>query len=315
MKRLIVFLLLSLSTLTLSNIGAFAQRRAAVSLAPTESVAVIKVNWAQMRQDDRLRRIVRGDDFERIVQQYGIDSEQITEWVVFSDIKPASANGLGMILSGTFSSRSIADHLKSQGWSEQAYISHKIYLNPADKSYAAPLQPGLLVVGTQAGVENVINVESNPQTGITTKPPFSTLLANFSRNPKPITFMIGIPQKYQATADVAYKVATKLIDFAGLSPLGTILDKIGLARALGFSISRDGSVYPIELVGLMKDETTTGLISGALNLMKSVPMMLSSRSMSQQDKDALDAIQGMSINSSGTLLSIKFNMPESGMPH
>jgi hypothetical protein len=307
--------LLSLSALTFGNVEASAQRRAvAVSFAPTESVAVIKVNWARTRQDDQLRRIVRGDEFKQIVRRFGIDSEQVSEWVVFSDINPTSSAGLGMILSGSFSSRGIADRLKAQGWSEQTFGTHQVYLNPADKTYAASLRPGLLVVGTRAGVEKVINVEANPQMGITTKQPFSTLLANFARNPKPITFMLGIPQQYQATADVAYKVAAKLIDLSGLSPLGTILDKIGLARALGFSISRNGSVYPVELVGMMKDVMTTQFISGALNLMKSLPMMASPRNMSQQDRDSVAAIQSMRISSSGTLLSIRFDMPESGMP-
>src|SRR5206468_1874989 len=105
------------------------------------------------------------------------------------DINPTSSAGLGIILSGSFSSRGVIEHLKAQGWSEQAYGAHKVYLNSSDKSYVAPLQPGLLVVGTQAGVESVINVESNPQAGITTKLPFSTLSANFERNPKPITLM------------------------------------------------------------------------------------------------------------------------------
>lgn len=316
LKRLILCSLLFLLVLSFGSVGrAFAQRRAvAASLVPANSVAVIKVNWVETRRDDQLRRIVKGDEFEQIVRQYGIDSEQVAEWVVFSDINPTSASGLGMILSGSFRARSVTDRLKAKGWSEQTYNAHKIYQSPSDSSYAAPLPSGLLVVGTQAGVENVIKVVSNPQMGITTKPPFSTLLANFGKSPKPITFMLGIPQKYQTTADVAFKIVTKLMDFAGFGPLGTILDKIGLARALGFSISHDGSVYPIELVGLMKDETTTGLISGALNLMKRLPMMVSRDNMSQQERGTLAAIQSMTINSSGTLLSIKFKMPESDMP-
>jgi hypothetical protein len=315
MKHLAFYFLLCLTALTTSNVEAFAQSRPmVVSFIPANSVVVMKVNWAQTRRDDHLKRIVRGDEFERIMRQCGIDSEQIAEWAVFGDINPTSAAGLGIILSGSFNSRTVADHLQAQGWSAQSFGTHQVYLNPVDNTYAAPLRPGLLVVGTRAGIEKVFNVEANPQTSITAKQPFSTLLADFARNPKPITFMLGIPQQYQAAADVAYKVATKLIDLSGLSPLGTILDKIGLARALGFSISRSGSVYPVELVGMMRDATTTQFISGALNLMKSLPMMASNGNMSQQDRDAVVAIQSMRISSSGTLLSISFNMPESGMP-
>jgi hypothetical protein len=313
MKRLIFCVCLCLMMLALSLRQAPARSRlSAVSLVPPSGVAVIKVNWAMVRQDDRLRMIVKGNDFEKALGELSIESGEVSEWVVFSGLNNSQSGTLAMILTGSYQPQRVVSQVKSQGWAEQIYKAHKVYINPADKVWMAPLRGGMLVAGSQAGVERVIDVEMNPQTGLASKPPFNSLLARFTNSRHPISFALGLPPAYQQATEVALKIVGALISFPGSGPLGMLMGKIGFPRMMGFSINRNGPVFPVELLAMMKDETSATLISGTINLVQGINLNMLSDRMSQADKDA---IKNISVTRNGALLSIKMLLRESDLPH
>jgi hypothetical protein len=286
-----------------------------LALVPSNSIVVIKLNWKTIQRDEQLRRVVIGNEFERLLRQWSLDSNEVTECAIFSDLKSSSAAITGMILSGTYNSREVISRLKGLGWKGYSYRARTVYSNEVDGSHLASLKSGLLIVGTKASVESVIEVEAKPRAGLMLKQPLRTIFTSLGADRQPLSFMMALPEMYQDMADIAFKVGTTVINLAGLSPLGTILDKIGLARALGFSISREGHSFPTQIVALMKDESAAGLVSGTLNLLKSLPLMVSNSRTSPRDSEAMEALRGASVGRKGALLSIKFRMPESIMPH
>jgi hypothetical protein len=298
--------------ISLSGLETLAQRRLSpITLVPPTSVAVVKVNWAVTRKDDRLRAMVKGDQLERVLGTMGVNGDDVAEFVIFSGFNTTPSGTMGMILSGSYDSQQIIGHIKSQGWDDHLYKAHKIYSHPSDNSWMALMRSNLLVAGTRAGVERALDVELSPQTALTTKPPFSSVLARFTASRHPISFMMGLPPEYQAVADVAVKVVSVLISFPGTGPLGWVIGKIGWPRTLGFSISKQGSSFPVELVAVMKDATAAGIVSGTLNLIQGIDLSLLSKSMPQSDREAL---QNMAVTQKGALLSIKMLMRDNDLP-
>ena len=282
------------------------QNISAVSLVPDKSVAVLSVNWTNVRKDESLKKIVNGGDFANVTTQFGLSENKVTEWIVFSDIYPTSSRGLGIIISGNFTLQSIVQSVEAKNWNLQTLNQQKVYVNPVDSSYLLPIRNGLLVVGTKNGVEKVQNAFAYPKKRLIGKPPFSSLFAQLG-NAAPIKCVIGVPQEYQKVADIAFKVTTKLMSFTGFGLLGTIFDKIGLIQSAGFSFSKRKDVFPVQLIATMPDVAKAKIGAGALNLLKSLPKWMSS----QTEENA--ALQSLVVSSNGEMLSVKFNMPESAM--
>lgn len=312
MRRLVLLACFFLMVLSLGGSDVTAQGRVRpIALVPSSSVAVIKVNWAAVRGDDRLRALVKGDEFERVLDKLGINSRDVSELIVFTGLNASSNGSLAMIFSGSYRPQNVISQLKSQGWTEQLYKAHKVYLNPADNSSIAPLRSGLFVAGSKTGVEKVIDVELKPQSGLALKPPFSSALSRFTSSRHPISFMMGIPPDYENAVEVIAKVASVLISFPGSGPLGIVMSKIGFPRMLGFSITRNGSSFPVELLAMMKDDTSASIVSGAFNLAQSLNLSLLSKRTAQSNGDPLKSI---SITRDGALLSIKMVMREGDLP-
>lgn len=291
---------------------AVAQRRAGpLDLAPPQGVAILRVDWNQARGDSELRKVVRADEFERVVSQVGLESREIAEWVVFSDLKPTGATGQGVILRGHFDGRRVAGALRERGWGEETYRARPVYVHPSDGTRLSFAAPGLITFGSKTGVEGVLDTQAAPHSGLARTRPFSTVLADLERDPFPISFVIGILEKYQAVADLTYKVATKLMNVAGLGILGMVMDKIGLVRALGFAVTHTGRTLPVKLLALMPSEPSAGLVSGTLNLLQGMGQGLLAGRIPPSQQEML---RSLSVTQSGALLSIRMSINESDLP-
>ena len=125
----------------------------------------------------------------------------------------------------------------------------------------------------------------------------------------PISFMVGIPQKYQKIADIGYKIMTKLMSLSSFGLLGTVLDKIGLVRCLGFGINQRQDVFPTKISAIMENKTTAWLASGAVNLLEKTPNAIGYQGKTDEDKKMLKAIQTIQATYQGTLVVVSMEMP------
>ncbi len=290
-----------------------AQNRSnAMALVPKGAVAVVRLDWNVVGQDDRFRRMLNAEQLDRGLAQLKIKGNEVSEIVVFSGINASPSGTLAGIFSGTFSPQALTAQLKSQNLVETVYRGKIIHFNRTDQSYTSILRSGKLVVGTEKGVQGVMDVEMNPRTGLLLRPPFNTLLATFKANRHPISFMMGIPKEYQGVADIATKVVSAMFSIAGLGPLGFVLEKIGFPHTLGFSITRNESTFPVLLLAQMKDSTSAALISGTLNVMQGLNLGMLSDGMSSTDREML---KNISVTRNGAMLSIKMILREQDLPH
>lgn len=290
----------------------------AISLVPDQSIAVLRVNWTQVRGNEKLKKIINGESFPKIAGQIGVSEAKVGEWVIFSDANPTSSRGLGIIVSGSFTAQSIAAFAKSKDWKAEKIgaAGATAYVNPSDSSYLLPLRNGLVAAGTKSGVEKVLSVLSKQSPSLITKAPFNSMWTelNAAGRAQPISFMVGVPGQYQKAAEIAYKIAAKLMNLTSFGFMGTVMEKIGLMRCLGFNVSHRESVYPTQLFAMMDSETKAWIASGALNLLKKAPSAIGNEPRTEEDRRMMQALETLSASYKGDILSVKFDMPESALP-
>lgn len=274
-----------------------------ITMVPAKSIAVARVDWTRVRQDQQLKRVVKGDDFANILGQIGVDEANVREFVIFMDLNPTSSGKMGIIASGNFLSAMIFRHLESKGWRSEKFGVRTAYINPSDGSYIFPLKEGTFVAGTQTAVEQTLETLSRPQTGLIHKASFRSIMTTLGTAP-PIRFFIGVPEEYQGVANFAFKILTKVISFTGLGIVGMIFDHIGLIQSVGLSIDAGRNSNPVHWIFAMPGKTEAALASGVLNLLKRGASM-----MAYSDTDKV-ALKSMRFGNAGNLLSIKMDMPQ-----
>jgi hypothetical protein len=282
-----------------------------IALVPPNAVAVAKIDWTVVRQDYRFKAMLNADQLDKALAQLKIDGSDVSEIVFFTGINGSPTGLLAGIFRGTYSVPAVAAQLESRGFTEHLYKGRTIYIDQGDKTCSSILRSGMLVVGSQKGVQGVIDVELNPRLSLTSKRPFTTLLSRFTTSRRPISFMMALPLEYQTVADVGVKVVSAVFSLSGLGPLSFVIDKIGFPHAMGFTMAHRGATYPAELVAQMKDATSAALISGTLNVTQAIGLNMPPDRMSPSDREML---KNMSVTHTGALLSVELILREKDLP-
>ncbi len=312
MKKHIPIQLLFVALLTLVAAQASAQRRPnPITAVPRTAIAVAKINWTVVRQDNYFRAMLKTEELERALAQLDIAGNQLNEMAVFSGINSTRMGTVGGIVRGTFGAATVNARLGSSNFTNYSYKGRRIYSNTSTGDYFTLLRSGMLAFGTQKAVEGVIDVEMNPRQSVTREAPFNSVLAEFIDSRQPISFVMGMPLEYQTVADVGAKVISTVFSLSGLGPLGFILNTIGFPRALGFSMARQGTKFPTHLVAQMKDATSAALISGTLSLAQTANLSILSNRMPESDREML---KNISITRTGSLLSISMVLRQQDLP-
>lgn len=284
--------------------------RGLVGLVPAGGVAVLRVDWGAVRADAKLRDAIKADGLERVFEQVGVHGGEVAEAVIFTEIVGAGRPDMAMILRGTAPLRPAAQALRAKGWGESAFRGYRIFEEDAGDSCLAGLRSGNLVVGTRGAIERVITVESAAGRPQMADPNFRKLLAQTSAAGHPVEMLLALPEEYQDAANVAEKAASILLNFTGFAPLGTLLDKVGLARGIGFSFTRRGNTLPLSMVALMRDEGAASLVSGTLTLLKGAASWMTTHDESPDARRARQTFESMSVVRVREVVSVRLTLPE-----
>jgi hypothetical protein len=310
LKRAALSFVFSLIVLTLT-VESHARPASPVNVVPAGSIAVLRMNWGAVRRAARLKEFIKGDDLERIMDHAGIDGGDVADLAIFLDIDaPANARN-AMVMSGGPRLRAAADKLGAGGWREGSYRGYKFFSDATGANYLANLRSGFVALGTKSGLEAVIDAEQSPNKSILTDSRFRKLLAQAVATRHPVSLLMTLPQNAQYAGDVAVQAASFLLDFTSFAPLGKLLDKVGLARGVGVSMTHDGDSFPVSFVALMKDESAAGLISGAFSLLKGATSWLpAARDESESDRQMRLAFRNMTVTRASDVVSIRIKVPE-----
>jgi hypothetical protein len=293
------------TSLVLSSFFACSRYESSViDLVPSDSCAVVVVEWSTLRNDNDLRRLFKSEQFEVVMERLGIDSASVKTLIVFSAMN--SRAKAGMLFRGSFDKQKQIASLKTRGWRDTSVDGHKVYVNGND--YAAMPQTNLLFAGTREAATAVFDSLNNIRESFSASPSYKKLNAGLTTRNEPIKAFLVIPQGTLDMADAALEATSVALSLFDLGGIGALLKQINVASGFGLTLGHGSNqMYPVEMCVLMRDEKAAALVSGSLNLMKGFSTMAST---SNRDERALEALHAMSITRVREVLAIKMAVPQ-----
>lgn len=272
-------------------------------LVPLESCAVISIDWKSIKTDRELRRVFRGDQFDALLRQLGIDENTLNTVAVFSGLDSQAVSGL--LLRGDFASKNIAGQLKDSGWIESSLDGHKVYVKAAD--YVAMPSSKTLFAGTREGASAVFRAANAAKESIVTSDAYKKINGAISTNRTPVKAFLLISQGTLDMADAALTATSIALSLFNLGGIGQLLQAVNVARGFGFSLEKGAhEMYPVELCILMRDEEAAVFVSGSLNALKTISELAAS---DNRDRESLRAMRAMSIVRKHEVLAVKMEIP------
>lgn len=307
MKRcLVAALTLCLFMPWLAGCGGSYGRHSLVELIPADALVVLSVNWQAVRSDRNLITLIKGAEFNHILDEVGVNEQALAHLAVFGDGTDGPGGSAGMLLNGSFNARAVAESARGRGWSMESFGGHAVYVSQSDGTRLAALDSGTLACGTKKGIAGVLRAESDTEESFTSTTTYKRLSKLFKGGDAPISMTLALPQHLQDAADAALKAASLMMDFTGVGPLGQLMGKIGYARAIGCTIGREGESFPVELVAVMKDEEAAALVSGGLTLLKGIGALANqSPARSPEEAEALHNFRNLSVSRKGEVLTVR----------
>jgi len=261
------------------------------------------IDWSSLRVDGELRRVLKGDEFEALLQHLRIDSASVKTVTVFSAIDGRTNSGL--LLRGSFDQKQLGAELKSDGWNEASLEGHKVYVNATD--YIAMPASNAIFAGTREGALRVFQAADDSQESIVTSDAYKRINAAFSTKQQPVKAFLLIPQGTLDMADAALSATSVALSFFNLGGVGQLLRAVNVAKGFAFTVANGSQEkYPVEFCVLLRDEETAALVSGSLNAMKALSELAST---DNRDLQSVRALQQMTIVRKHEVLAVKMEIP------
>jgi hypothetical protein len=276
-------------------------------LVPIESCAIMTIDWGAIRPSGELRRVLKGDEFEAVLQRLGIDSALVKLVVVFSATDSRTSSG--MLLRGSFDRTQIVAKLKKSGWSETSLEGHKVYVNAID--YVAMPASNTLFAGTREGALTMFRAADDTEESILASEAYKKLNAALSSKGQPVKAFLVIPQGTLDMADAALAATSVALSLFNLGGIGQVLRAVNVARGFAFTLETGSQEkYPVELCVLLRDENTAALVNGSLNAMKAVSEWAAT---DNRDQESMRALRQMTILRKHEVLAVKLEVPGSAL--
>lgn len=300
LKKIRNFLFLLICSALISAGGCRRTETGLLGYVPSDSAAILIVNWKSIAGDENLKPLMSGIDFEGQMRRFGVESRSVGEIIVFA----AMNSKAGLLFRGEFNRKEIIAHLKSNGWDESSIEGRKVYVQQGD--YVSLPDDGLLIAGTEAGIAASFRARENSQDNIASNAAFKKMRASLSANGKsPIAAFLIAPDGTLEAADAALSLTAGAMSFFGWGEIGSILKTLNFAGATGFTFARgtsDGRCA-VNFCVLMRDEKTAALAATALNAMKGWSSAVATKA---SDKENL---QSISVSREEKVISVKMEMP------
>ena len=287
----------------LAGNGCVHRQNSLLDFVPADSAAIVIIKWSAVRKDAEMKSMLKTDGFESQMRRVGIESEQVSEIVVFG----ASENRGGLLFRGKFDRRKIVENLKSGGWSETVEDKRKIYANQDD--YAAFPADGIMAAGTREGIAAISEAMNDPKKNIQSVNSYKKIKASLESEKSPLTAYLIAPQETLDTADAALTITAGAMSLLGWGTIGEILKKLNVAEAAGFTIAHGSAnqKYAVNLCVLMRDEKTASFAAGTLNLMKSFSSTVATES------DEKENLQKFNVSRQEKAILLKMEMPRDAL--
>lgn len=246
-------------------------------LIPAECSVVVWLDWRTISNDADLLRILNAEEAEASLKELDISSHEITTWTIFAASVYESETGAyqGVILSGELEAHQVVQELEEAGCEQEKYQGDALVRSRTGDEWFVALNNRMLAVGTDGALQAVLDVKRGRKEGLSHQPIYTRLDTCLSATGAPIRMWVLVPQHIRDMGMAGLEMGKAALDLMSLDFIGGLLGKIGIAQGLGLSIAHSGSVFPAQLMAMMKNEEAASFIAGSLNLMKGIGTWLS----------------------------------------
>gem|GEM_PF-2653794 len=261
---------------------------------PKRADIVVFFRLDRIVRDKDLSRAINIEEFKKEIKKVDITIEEISQMVVFMELGPKKY--AGAILQGNYNAREKIQKLIKKGWHEKRYSKDTYYCNRNSEDCIGLLKTDILIIGSDEAIKDTFDVYKGKERGKTSYPSYIKLAKSINHQNAPVIFYFIPSQTVVDMAQAGLEATKTIFDILNFGIIGGILEKVGIAEGLSMSLDPSGDKFKIEFSSLMQSETAASLISGSLNLLKSMSGFLSSRAnMSPQEREAINTFKNMEI--------------------
>jgi hypothetical protein len=218
-----------------------------------------------VRDDRALQQFAPLAEIERLTRPLALSSTAVESVVLYSSQLGLTPNGDTAIVRAPGAAATSARGLTQLGWSATSSRDVSVYRDPHGGTAVAVLGRDILAIGQGASIDKVTGTAGDRFLRDGSQ---LVTLSRVLRGSEPVTMALVWPQATQDAARAAAAASGWMLRFAGWAPLGALFERMGVGRALTAACSREPAGVRLTLTGLMQDETSAGMVSGALTLIK-----------------------------------------------
>lgn len=276
-----------------------------LTFIPANAAIWEKITFPLIANDPALIRALSLEPIITILNDCGIAPTQISSITLYREKESQTE---GYLVTATYQSANFFKRLGAKGFQSQPYWRSQIYSQPDQSLSLVGLTRNTILMGQSGAVRAILDVRYGKASSILATPAGATLAAHLNKQAVPIVIGILFSQETRDMAKAGVALSSIAFDLLDVGPLGSLLEKIGMAEGIGIEIYRQGNDFPIRLVGIMEKEANASFIAGSLNLLKNMGGMAEQFARQQNPEQAArmppPPIRNMKISRTGRIVQL-----------
>ena len=278
-------------------------------LIPATSQIAMILDYGEIQNNFFLSQIVKTQEIYNLWREAGLKPSEVHQVSFFGDSWKQVNSNPALIIKTTANKSLILTRLLGEGWSENNQLRQTCFEHPNFDFVISFYREDIVIVGPVESVNAVIDAAQNPRNRFINKPILRKLNQLHGRNIYAIRLFILFSQEQQDKISLSLQISSRLLDLGGLGALNKILEVFSKATALGVSLSSNGNFIATEIVGMMKDEKASSLISGSIGLLQTAFKLIPKRGLNSKELQNIRAIEEMIIKRRGPIIFVTINTP------
>lgn len=274
--------------------------RGPLELVPADAHLIVTLEWPTLRRYPELRRGLSIEDLENQWKVLGLRTNEVQQVVIFAG-EDEEAEGEAFIITGPLRGP------VRRGRSERYGRYNLIYVEPADR-WGVHLRSGPWVFGSLQAVQNVIDVERNPEWGLARRHPFDGVLRQLALGRRPVAVFWRIPESQRDVTQALWGLGAAFLKPL-LGPLAYWVEDIDIAQGFGLSVVPGQGRWMMELLVLASDEESAGQIAGTLGLLRGLGALIPEQAVTESERPYVEALRSLTVRRDGALLTLTWPFP------
>jgi hypothetical protein len=164
-----------------------------------------------------------------------------------------------------------------------------------------------LAAGTRDAVQHVIEMAQAAADATFVNRPDLLELRGFFDSGDPVVVVLAWPPDVRNASNAIIAASAGLLRFAGWGPVSSIVDKLGIGRALAARLARESTGVRANFAGVMQDQETATAVFGGLTMIKGLSDLVPIVARGQGGNNGRS---GMSLDRRGATVSVGMLIPD-----